>query len=63
MCLAPMYMAGIEEFVYAYSYEDAEPNRSTSRALVATLAKPLHQKPIRSTRLPARLEREGLYRL
>lgn len=63
MCLAAMYMAGIEEFLYAYSYEDAEASGSSSRTLVDTLAQPLDQQPIRSAHLPVRLDREDLYQL
>ena len=63
MCLAAMYMAGIEEFFYAYSYEDAEAHGSSSRTLVDTLAKALDEQPIRSTHLPVRLEREDIYQL
>lgn len=63
MCLAAMYLAGIEEFYYAYTYEDAERYGSSSRSLVDTLAKPLSEQPIRSKHLPVRLDREDLYEL
>lgn len=57
MCLAASRFAGIDEVIYAYSNDDAEPYGLSSAAVYADLAKPFAEQSMRILYQPVRPER------
>lgn len=62
MCMAAMYMAGVEKVVYAYSNSDAAPFGLSTAAVYAELAKPSAEQSMRIRHSPLQVEGlEDLY--
>jgi tRNA(Arg) A34 adenosine deaminase TadA len=61
MCLAAMYLTGIEQVHYAYSNEDGAPYGLSTAPIYAELARPPEQRTLQATYLRTRLAGEDLY--
>lgn len=62
MCMAAMYMAGVEKVLYAYSNDDAAPFGLSTAGVYAELVKPFAKQQMIIRHTPLHVEgREDLY--
>ena len=61
MCLSVMYLAGVSYVYYAYSNEDGESYGLSAERGYAELARPIEEREMKLTYVPARDEGEDLY--
>jgi tRNA(Arg) A34 adenosine deaminase TadA len=63
MCLAAAHVSGIDEVIYAYSLEDAEPYGLSTAAIYADMAKPVGSQSVKITQAEASNGARELYDL
>lgn len=61
MCLTALFLAGVSQVYYAYSNEDGAPYELSAERGYLELARPLGQRELKLTYLPARDEGQDLY--